>query len=148
VKEANVKLTRAQQDINEADLKAPFTGVVTAISQSESEQTGPGSEVIRLVDTAQWLVQLQVESEQINNWQVGKKVKILATGGTEAEGVVSFVSPVLDQTTGTYPVELAVQGESLNWKGGMTVTCQYEISSDKGLFVPVTSIGISEESYY
>lgn len=148
VKEANVKLTRAQQDINEAVLKAPFTGVVASISQNESEQTGPSSEVLRLVDTSQWLVQLQVESEQIANWQVGKKVKVLDASGKEADGVVSFVAPVLDQTTGTYPVELTVQGESLNWKGGMAVTCKYEVSSNKGLFVPVSSVGISEESYY
>lgn len=148
VKEANVQLLRAQQDINNAVLKAPFSGIVAAISQTESEQTGPGMEVIRLVDTAQWLVQLQVESEQIANWQVGKKVTLLSPDGAQAEGVVSFVSPVLDQQSGTYPVEVTAESDTVNWKGGMAVTCQYEVTSQNGLLVPVTSVGISEESYY
>jgi multidrug efflux pump subunit AcrA (membrane-fusion protein) len=148
VKEANVKLLRAQQDINDAVLKAPFSGIVAAISQTESEQTGPGTEVMRLVDTSQWVVQLQVESEQIANWQAGKKVTVLAPDGAQAEGVVSFVSPVLDQQSGTYPVEVTAESDAINWKGGMAVTCQYEVHSQKGLLVPVTSVGISEESYY
>jgi len=148
LEQARAQLLQAQQDANDAMLRAPFTGVVAEISQLESEQTGPGTQVIRLVDTSQWLVQLQVESDQIGNWQVGKKVAIASPDGTQAEGTVSFVAPVIDQSTGTYPVEVTVQGDVANWKGGMTVQCQYEVKAQQGLLVPVTSVGISEESYY
>jgi HlyD family secretion protein len=148
VKQATVQLLRAQQEAKEAVLIAPFTGVVAAISQAESEQTGPGAEVIRLVDTSQWRVDLQVESDQISNWQVGKKVTVLSPDGGQAEGTVSFVAPVIDQQTGTYPVEVTVQGDAAHWKGGMTVTCQYQIQAENALLVPVTAVGISEEEYY
>ncbi|MFY0544357.1 efflux RND transporter periplasmic adaptor subunit [Brevibacillus sp. H7] len=148
VKQATVQLLRAQQEAKDARLTAPFTGVVAAVTQTESEQTGPGSEVIRLVDTTQWLVQLQVESDQIGNWQVGKPVTVRSSDGTQAEGTVHFVAPVMDQQTGTYPVEVAVQGDVATWRGGMTVICQYLVKSANALLVPVTSVGISEESYY
>jgi HlyD family secretion protein len=148
VKQATVQLLRAQQEAKDAVLKAPFTGVVAAVTQTESEQTGPGSEVIRLVDTSQWLVQLQVESDQIGNWQVGKPVVVRSADGTQSKGTVTFVSPVIDQQTGTYPVEVTVQGDVANWKGGMTVTCEYQVKSANALLVPVTSVGISEESHY
>lgn len=148
VKQATVQLMRAQQEAKDAVLKAPFTGVVAAVTQTESEQTGPGNEVIRLVDTTQWLVQLQVESDQIGNWQIGKPVTVRTPDGGQVEGTVSFVAPVIDQQTGTYPVEVSVQGDVTNWKGGMTVTCEYQVKSPNALLVPVTSVGISEESYY
>jgi HlyD family secretion protein len=148
IQQAKTQLLRARQDINDAMLKAPFTGVVAEIKQTESEQTGPGTEVIRLVDLSQWLVQLQVDSDQIGSWQVGKKVTLLGPDGTQAAGVVSFVAPVMDRQTGAYPVEVTVQGTLTNWKGGMTVTCRYEVTSQSGLLVPVSAVGIAEESYY
>ncbi|USG66679.1 efflux RND transporter periplasmic adaptor subunit [Brevibacillus ruminantium] len=148
VQQANVQLTRARQDASDAVLKAPFSGVIAAISQTESEQTGPGREVFRLVDTSGWLVNLQVDSGQIGSWQTGKKVTVRAADGTEAEGVVTFVAPVLDPATGTYPVEVMIQEQTDHWRGGMTVTCVYEVKTNNSLFVPVSSVGIAEESYY
>lgn len=148
VKQAAVQLLRARQEARDAELRAPFTGVVAAVTQTESEQTGPGVEVIQLVDTSQWLVQLQVDTDQISNWQAGKPVIIRSADGMEREGTVSFVSPVMDGQTGSYPVEVTVKGDAPNWKGGMTVTCEYQVKSTNALLVPVTSVGIAEESYY
>ncbi|EST53671.1 RND transporter [Brevibacillus panacihumi W25] len=148
LQQANVQLNRARQEASEAVLKAPFSGVVAAISQAESEQTGPGSEVIRLVDTSQWLVDLQVESEQIASWQQGAAVTVKSADGTQAQGTVTFVSPVVDEKTGTYPVEVTIAGSDVNWRGGMTVTCAYPLQADHSLLVPVNSVGVSDEGYY
>lgn len=148
LQQANVQLNRARQEASEAVLKAPFSGVVAAISQAESEQTGPGSEVIRLVDTSQWLVDLQVESEQIASWQQGAAVTVKYADGTQAQGTVTFVSPVVDEKTGTYPVEVTIAGSDVNWRGGMTVTCAYPLQADHSLLVPVNSVGVSDEGYY
>lgn len=148
VSQANVQLSRAKQEAAEAVLKAPFSGVVAEISQVASQQTGPGSEVIRLVDTSAWIVKLQVGSEQISSWQKGATVQVKAADGSEAEGKVTFVSPIMDQNVGAYPVEVTVDGSAVNWKGGMTVTCHYPLAAKKGPLVPVASIGVAEEEYY
>jgi multidrug efflux pump subunit AcrA (membrane-fusion protein) len=148
VQQANVELSRAKQEAADAELKAPFSGIVAAIPQAQSEQTGPGSEVIRLVDTSSWLIKLQVESEQISSWQPGAAITVKAQDGTEAEGKVTFVSPVMDQALGSYPVEVTVAGSEVNWKGGMTVTCQYAREGKEAALVPVSSVGISEEENY
>ena len=148
VQQAQLELERARQEASAAVLKAPFSGVVATIQQNEAEQTSPGAEVIRLVDTSQWLVQLQVESDQVGSWQLGAAVTVRAADGTKAEGKVTFVSPVIDQQTGTFPVEVTVANNNLNWKGGMTVTCEYPLQKENVLLVPVTSVGVSEEGYY
>jgi HlyD family secretion protein len=148
VQQASVQLMRARQEAADAVLKAPFAGVVASISQAESEQTGPGSEVMRLVDTSRWLVKLQVTGEQIGSFAVGKTVTVQAPDGTETEGTVSFVAPVIDSGTGTYPVEVTISGQERVWKGGMTVTCRYQVKPNGGVLVPASSVGISEESYY
>ncbi|MBU8713873.1 MULTISPECIES: efflux RND transporter periplasmic adaptor subunit [Brevibacillus] len=148
VSQANVQLSRAKQEAADAVLKAPFSGVVAAVSQLSSEQTGPGSEVIRLVDTSSWIVKLQVDSEQIGLWQTGATVQVKSADGSEAEGKVTFVSPVMDQNVGAYPVEVTVDGSAVNWKGGMTVTCHYPVAGKNAPIVPVASIGISDEEYY
>lgn len=148
VQQAQLQLDRARQEASAAVLKAPFTGVVAAIRQAEAEQTDPGTEVIRLVDTSQWLVQLQVASEQVGSWQQGTGVTVRAADGTEAAGEVTFVSPVMDRETGAYPVEVTVADSNPNWKGGLTVTCEYPLQKENVLLVPVASVGVSEEGYY
>lgn len=148
VQQANLQLSRARQEAADAILKAPFAGVVAAITQAKSEQTGPGQEVIRLVDTSAWLVTLQVESDQIGRWQSGAAVSVKAADGSQAEGKVTFVAPVIDQATGSYPVEVTVSGSDVNWKGGMTVTCQYQLDAANALLVPISSVGIAEEENY
>lgn len=148
VQQAHVQLSRAQQEAADALLKAPFSGIVASISQTESERTGPGQEVLRLVDTSGWLVTLQVDSSQIGSWQTGKKVIVKAADGSEAEGVTTFVAPVLDTSTGTYPVEVTVRDKAEHWRGGMAVTCVYEVKTEGSLLVPISSVGVAEESYY
>lgn len=148
VQQANVELTRAKQEAADAVLKAPFSGIVAAIPRAQSEQTGPGDEVIRLVDTSQWLVKLQVESEQIGSWRQGAVVTVKAPDGSEAQGKVAFVAPVMDQSLGAYPVEVTVAGSDVNWKGGMTVACRYPLDGKDVPLVPVGSVGISEKEYY
>lgn len=148
VQQATVQLNRAKQEAADAVLKAPFSGIVAAISQTASEQTGPGNEVIRLVDTSSWRVNLQVEGEQVASWKQGANVTVRSADGTQAEGKVTFISPVMDARTGAYPVEVTVPGSDLNWKGGMSVTCEYQLEADNLLMVPVNSVGVAEEGYY
>ncbi|MET3292730.1 UNVERIFIED_CONTAM: HlyD family secretion protein [Brevibacillus sp. OAP136] len=148
VKEAAAQLGRANQDLKQAQLHAPFGGIVAAIPMQESEQVGAGTEVVRLIDPSSWMVKIQVENDQIGNWKKGQAVTVVIPGGEELGGQVSFVSPILDQATATYPVEIAVKGDVADWKAGMTVTCRYDVKGGNALLVPVSAVGISDESHY
>lgn len=148
VKQAAADLLRAKQDMKDAQLVAPFSGVVTTVSFQDAEQVGGGQEVIKLIDASKWLVKLQVESEQNDIWRKGMKVKLATSNGKPVDGVVTYVSAALDDKTGTYPVEVSVQGEVPDWKAGMTIVCNYEIEKPQALLVPITSVGISAESHY
>ncbi len=148
VKQAKADLLRVQQDMKDAQLIAPFSGIVTSVNFQDAEQAGGGQEVVKLIDASKWLVKLQVDGEQSEVWHKGKKVKLSISGGKQLEGIVTYVSAALDERTGTYPVEIAVQGEAADWKAGMTVTCQYEVEKPKAILVPLSSVGISQESHY
>lgn len=148
VKQANVDLLRAKQEMKDAQLLAPFSGIVTSVNFQDAEQVGGGEEVVKLIDSSKWLVKLHVDSEQSEIWRKGKQVKLSAPNRKQLEGVVTYVSAALDDKTGTYPVEVTVQGAATDWKAGMTVSCSYEVEKPKALLVPVTSVGISEESHY
>lgn len=148
VKQAKADLLRVQQDMKDAQLIAPFSGIVTSVNFQDAEQAGGGQEVVKLIDASKWLVKLQVDGEQSEVWHKGKKVKLSTSGGKQLEGIVTYVSAALDERTGTYPVEIAVQGEAADWKAGMTVTCQYEVEKPKAILVPLSSVGISQESHY
>ncbi|WP_139492732.1 efflux RND transporter periplasmic adaptor subunit [Brevibacillus dissolubilis] len=148
VRQAQAQLQRARQGLQGGQLIAPFAGVIAEVSQQTAEQTGPGQSVLKLIDAKQWVVKLSVNSEQISNWQTGKKVSLTAPSGGQKEGIVTFVSAVMDETTGTYPVEITLQGEAGGWRAGQMVTCRYELQSTHSLFIPVSAVGISDEEHY
>ncbi|UFJ39787.1 efflux RND transporter periplasmic adaptor subunit [Brevibacillus humidisoli] len=147
VEQATAELRRAQQDVRQAELRAPFAGVVADIYRTASEQISSSQEVIRLIDPAEWIVQLQVDSGQIGQWQVGKRVTVASGDGQETEGIVRFVSPAMNHA-GSYSVEVRIENANDLFKAGMSVACRYVLETDNGFFVPASSVGFADEAYY
>ncbi|MBG9798570.1 efflux RND transporter periplasmic adaptor subunit [Brevibacillus laterosporus] len=144
IKQAQVQLARAQQELKATQLIAPFSGIVAEVNQNVSEQIGSGQAVVKLMDDSAWIVHLQVNSGQITQWKQGAKLTIQSVGNTSIPGVVTFVSPILDEKKGTYTVEVAVLGNPQNWKTGMTVSTQITSKDSKDIYVPVSAVGLQD----
>ncbi|MCG7319154.1 efflux RND transporter periplasmic adaptor subunit [Brevibacillus laterosporus] len=144
IKQAQVQLARAQQELKATQLIAPFSGIVAEVNQNVSEQIGSGQAVVKLMDDSAWIVNLQVNSGQITQWKQGAELTIQSVGNTSIPGVVTFVSPILDEKKGTYTVEVAVLGNPQNWKTGMTVSTQITSKDSKDIYVPVSAVGLQD----
>ncbi|TPG69803.1 efflux RND transporter periplasmic adaptor subunit [Brevibacillus laterosporus] len=144
IKQAQVQLVRAQHDLTATQLIAPFSGIVTEVSQNVSEQTGAGQVVVKLMDDSAWVVHLQVNSGEISQWKQGGKLTIQSTGNEPIPGIVTFVSPAMDEKNGTYTVDVAVLSKPQNWKTGMNVSTQITSKESKDLYVPVSAVGMMD----
>jgi len=125
VSRARAGLAAAQAALNQATLRAPFDGTVTALETNPGETVVPGQAVLTLAD----LDRLQVETTDLSERDVvqvtaGQQVTVYAEGlEVEIEGRVVHIAPQATTIGGdvvyTVLVELDEQPPGLRW--GMSV---------------------------
>jgi HlyD family secretion protein len=129
---AQARIAAAQATINQAQITAPFDGVITDISIKPGDQTTPGTVAFRLDDLSHLLVDVQVSEVDINRIQAGQDVVLTfdAISNKEYHGKVSEVAPVGTSTQGvvdfTVTVELTDADEAV--KPGMTAAVNIVVS--------------------
>ena len=125
VQAARLALQKAQTDLAQVELTAPYTGTVTALMIRQGEVATAGSPVLGLADTTRWRIETSNMSElQMNRVQVGQKalVTVNAFLGQELTGRVISISPVaiVQQGDTTYTVTIELEQTDLPLRWGMT----------------------------
>ncbi len=90
--EKQIDTIEEQRGISE--VTAPISGIVTAVNYKAGDKYAQGP-ILTIQDTSAYRIRAYVSDYDIADIAVGQKVliKTRATGNTEFEGVVSFVSP-------------------------------------------------------
>lgn len=121
VAEARAALNRAQSDLANLELRAPFTGTVTAMSISVGEYVSPGAAVVTLAD----LDRLQVETTDLSERDValvtiGQPASVLIEPlNVEVPGRVVRIAPQANTIGGDVVfavlIDLDEQPDALRW---------------------------------
>ena len=124
VRQAYTTLARAELALNQAELRAPFDGIVSAVYLQAGEWAAPGAPVVELLDTQGWLVETRNIGElSIGRVQAGQEaiVRLMAFGGEALAGRVIAISPiaVVQQGDTTYTVLIELEDTDLNLRPGM-----------------------------
>jgi len=135
--EIDVKI--AQLDLAKTRIRAPFAGIITAITVSPKEHVTPGQELFTLVNIAEIKVRAKVLESEIGKMKVGREVDVRfsAYPGKVFKGTVDAISPVVNADDKTCAVQVAVANPAEEIKPGMhaEVEIAAEIYRDK-LIVP------------
>lgn len=142
VDQAQIGLERARNDLEDAVLRAPFAGVVTAVYVAEGE-LGSGV-AVDLVDLSSLEVVLDVDEVDIGSLEVGQRaiVTLEAWPEEEIESEIVAIGPAanslaLDNTIGTYPVHLTLDRAERPLRVGMTANARLLTAQREGvLLVP------------
>lgn len=111
---AEARVAAAQATINQATLKAPFSGTITDVDVKPGDIVSPGTQAFRLDDLSHLLVDVEVSEVDINQVKLGQKATLTFDGipdkeysgsvvevarvGVDSGGVVSFTVTVeIDQ---------------------------------------------------
>lgn len=130
---AEAALQDAQAVLAEAELVAPFAGVVAELLPAVGEQVGPGTPVVRLADFSQW----QVETDDLTELNVVRvreaapvQLTFDALPGVTLPGRVVQIKPIGVNKQGdiTYTVVIAPDrwDERLRWNMTAAATIQAE----------------------
>ncbi len=73
---AEARVAAAQAVLNQVEIKAPFSGVITRLDVQPGDQVSPGSRAFRLDDLSHLYVDVMVSEIDINRLQPGQKASL------------------------------------------------------------------------
>jgi len=142
---ANASLALAQQQLSQATIVSPLTGVVSSVGLSVGQQAvaGSSSTAIDVIDPTGHGVTLSVDVTKIPQVKVGDKTTVVPDGSsTPLAAVVSYVAAAPTSSTSTaYTVQLVFTANPPKLRDGIqaaiTVTTAQAVSA---LAVPTSAV--------
>ena len=124
LRQAELSVAQLELQLQGAELRAPFDGVISAVYLRPGEWGAPGLPVVGVIDTTTWYVETRNVSElTIGQVQVGQEaqVQVLALQSEMLCGRVDTISPVavVQQGDTTYTLMIELESTSLNLRPGM-----------------------------
>jgi HlyD family secretion protein len=131
VQQAEAALLAARAALAEAELRAPFDGVVSKIDLKVGERVGPGAAVVVLADLSGWQIETDDLTEiDVPGVSVGQAVTIVVDALPELtlKGEVMSVGSLFEEKSGdvTYPVKIKLVDGDPRLRWGMTVAVTFE----------------------
>jgi RND family efflux transporter MFP subunit len=100
------QLNRANIDLRDASVRAPYDGVVTTKSTEVGAYVGVGSPVVTLVNQGTLEIEVQAPTNRLGGLQRGVTLEVRLDDGTRHEAVIRAVVPEENPKTRTRAVRL------------------------------------------
>jgi cobalt-zinc-cadmium efflux system membrane fusion protein len=125
-------------------LTAPAEGVIIEKHMAQGELVTTESPVFIIADTTSLWVDLQVYPKDLASIKTGQKVLVSAQDGNlSAEGVISYLSPIISQATRTTLARVELSSKDDHWRAGLFATAIVTPEQNNGaptLVVPKSAI--------
>lgn len=143
LKQAQAAYEMAVSQLDNTVVRSPIDGVVAVKNVKAGEMTGAQGSAMTIVDLTSAVVNVGVTEDMINRIGVGRivKVKVQAADQKPLEGKIAKISPIKDQKTQAYPVEIEISNNEGVLKGGMFA--EIVIAADKAdnvLAIPLAAV--------
>ncbi len=132
----------SSESLSTYSVKSLLEGLVIARHVSVGEAVTTERELFVVADLSNVWVDFQAFQKHLPLLEVGQRIHISAGHGLpEAEALVSYISPVVEETTRTATVRAVVENTDGGWRPGLFVTGRVEVSGDEvPVAIPTTAI--------
>lgn len=125
-------------------LTAPGDGIIIEKHMVQGELVTTESPVFIVADTSSLWVDLQVYPKDLTSVKTGQKVFVSALDGNlTAQGIISFLSPVISKETRTALARVELSDKDHMWRAGLFATAIVTLEQNNGnqtLVVPNSAI--------
>ena len=121
-KRERLEYESAERERLQRYITAPFSGVVTKVIPQVGEWAKPGDAIVLLVDPTTAVLHLAIPHKELGNLKVGAVQTIAleaSSAVTQANGRITFISPVADPASGLVEVKVTFENKQLAIKPGI-----------------------------
>ncbi len=149
--EASIALRLARQQLsatggrggalNRIAVRSPIAGQVIARSATLGQQVAADAELFRVANLAKVSVTMSLVPADAGRVKPGARVEVTSAGRRQ-DGRVTFVSPILDETTRLVPVIATIDNAGGTWRVGenVGVSVLLPASGDRSVAVPSAAV--------
>jgi cobalt-zinc-cadmium efflux system membrane fusion protein len=149
--EAGIALRLARQQLsatgggggalNRITVRSPIAGEVIARSATLGQQIAADAEIFRVADLARVSVAMSLVPGDAGRVAPGARVEVTSAGRRQ-DGRVTFVSPILDETTRLVPVIATIDNADGAWRVGenVGVSVLLPATGDRSIAVPSAAV--------
>lgn len=140
--DAQARLTMAQKQLDDAQIRAPFAGVVSIRSVSEGDVVSPGTALFSIVDPASMRFEASVPAAQLSQVKIGAPVTFTVSGYPDRRfnGRVARINPTVEAGTGQVRIVVSVPNTSSNLVSGLFADGRIATERRKGMTSPYAAV--------
>jgi cobalt-zinc-cadmium efflux system membrane fusion protein len=150
-READIALRLARQQVsaagggggslNRLTIRAPMSGQVIARTVTLGQTVAADAELFRVANLSTVSLTLSLSAADAGRVRPGSTVQVSAPG-RQGSARVTFVSPVLDETTRLVPVIATIDNRASQWRVGESVQASILVGGGSGSTISVPSTAV------
>jgi membrane fusion protein, multidrug efflux system len=142
-RQAQLDVRDSRRDIRNTQVAAPFSGTVTERFVNEGAFVSSGAQLFTVVDMKTLVARVYVPEKELDRIREGQPAEIVgkAAQGRRGTGFIQRIAPVVDPTTGTVKVTIALPEELVGGERGFLPGMYAEVAltteeRDRAVLVP------------
>jgi multidrug efflux system membrane fusion protein len=128
---ARAELVRAQLDLDNRTIRAPFDGVLQDRDVEIGDFVRSGDAIATFVDNFTLIVTGTLAEKEVAHISIGDEARAELVTGQNVKGIVRYVAPVADESTRTFKIELEMNNADGELPAG--VTAEMVLTGDETL---------------
>lgn len=144
------ELEIAKADLNKTLIKAPFAGQLGEKILSLGQYVTIGEMLVNIVDRSRLLLEYSVSEQFMSQVALGQTVSLTSSAypNDTFTGVVSFISPFIDESTRTLKIEAMIDNTDGRLAPGLSVKLKHVLGyTPNGFKIPEESLLPTVEGY-
>lgn len=144
------QLPTARRSLEDAVVRAPFDGVVSARNVETGENASSGAELFTIVDVTSLEAEVLVPTRDVGLLKPGQEVSLVVEGAADpVSGKVDRVSPVANDGSRAVPVFIRIANDEGRLWGGMFASGEIEVrSAENAIAIPAAAVRTDDEGKF
>jgi multidrug efflux system membrane fusion protein len=143
--QAQARFKRVQRDLDNATVRAPFSGVLSAVDVERGDFLSIGTPVATLNDLDPLIVRTSISEQDIDRVSLGDTATITFSNGAKTEGLVSFVARSGNDNTRTFEVEIEIANHDAEIRKGLSAKISISTGTAMAHSLPNSVLSLDDQ---
>ena len=143
--EARAVVKRAQLNLTNTIIRAPFDGILDELMIEVGDFVGVGDPVATILDLEQVVLEANISERHVQGLKVGEKAAVRFVNGQQLEGSVRYISRISSPATNTFPIEIELPNPGSAIPAGVSAEVSLELDLQLATKISPAMLALDED---